>query len=82
MTTLREYLLKLRDCFTAHANEFEDIFGRRLREFWDVRTGFDIVKFDLEFVKPPEGVSCRDCVIERFGERAATLIDKLISNKS
>jgi len=62
-----------------YANEFHDIFGVFLVDFWDKWFGFKIVEFDAEVIKPPDGVSCHDHIKARYGERAAQIVHELNS---
>jgi hypothetical protein len=59
--------------------QFAATFGRPLKPYLDARTGFDVIKFDEELIKPPDGQSCEDVVREQHGEDAVTMIKSLIS---
>jgi hypothetical protein len=61
-----------------HGREFKSTFGMPLKNYMDLITGFDIVKFDEEIVKPPDGTSCQQAVKERWGEPAVKLIKSLM----
>jgi len=61
----------------AEAKRFDELFGVDLESFWDV-TGFDVIKFDEEFVKPPYGVSTADAIRSRYGSEACTFVRGLI----
>ena len=54
-------------------NQFHAIFGVFLSDYFDNITGFDIVKFDNEFIKAPDGQSTSDVVLERYGDEAMCL---------
>lgn len=61
-----------------YAGAFQQIFHRSLRDYWDIFTGFDIIKFDETFIKPPDGVSTRDQILQDYGEYAVKVIEGLI----
>ena len=58
--------------------EFERIFGVNLMTYWDMITGFDLVKFDDEVLQTPDHIGARDICIRKFGQRAADVIVYLI----
>jgi hypothetical protein len=59
--------------------EFMETFGTPLQTYWDGIFGFDVVKFDHELVKSPDGVSCRDAVKKRWGKKAVDLVMALMA---
>lgn len=61
-----------------YQQQFQLTFGISLGKFWDVITGFDVVKFDEEVIKPPDGVSTRDQILKDYGEAAVEIIEGLI----
>ena len=60
-----------------HGRQFKSTFGVPLKAYMDLITGFDVVKFDEEVVKPPDGVSSEQVVEERWGKPAVELIKSL-----
>lgn len=61
-----------------HEAEFNTIFaGVKLRDFMRGCMGFDLLKFDATVIKPNDGVSTRDTIKQRFGERAVELVSIL-----
>ena len=50
-----------------HAQEFRNTFNRGLPDFWHPIFGFDIVKFDDEVVKSPDGKSCSKVPAQEMG---------------
>ena len=62
----------------AYHREFEQIFGVSLMRYWDMVTGFDLVKFDAEVLQTPDHIGARDICIRKFGKRAADVIVYLI----
>jgi hypothetical protein len=60
-----------------YGREFKSTFGVPLKDYMDLMAGFDIVKFDEEVVKPPDGVSTKQAVEERWGKPAVELIKSL-----
>ena len=78
MTTLPDFILFNRELFHKHQAEFKTIFHINLKDYFDFVTGFDVVKFDNDFIKPPDGISTNDAVINKYGQRAADLCHELI----
>jgi hypothetical protein len=60
-----------------YANEFHNLFGVFLADFWDKLFGFDVCKFD-EVVQPPDGESLKAFIGRKYGERAVFIVDKLV----
>ena len=58
--------------------EFRRVFGVPVNPYWDLVTGFDVVKFDDEFIKAPDGVSTAQAVEAKYGADAVKLIYALI----
>lgn len=63
---------------------FNEFFKLSLKTFLtediaSLITGFDIVKFD-EAIKTPDGISTKNYIIKKYGEKASELISWLISN--
>ena len=53
-------LIKSNDrTYRENAKEFKRIFRINLKPLWDNITGFDIVRFDDEFIKSPDGQSMK-----------------------
>ncbi len=78
-TVIPPYLIAIRKLYLDNALEFQKIFGRRLFGFWDNLVGFDIVKFDEEFIKSAVDQSLKDAVFEKYGEAAVALLYRLIA---
>jgi len=53
---------------------FTELFGRNIRDFWCNFTGFNVVKFDEDIVKPADGVSTRQKLQKDWGDSAVTLV--------
>lgn len=71
-------LTKYVELYKKHARQFEQVFGQKLKLYWDNMTGFNIVKFDDEIVL--SGDSCmKDKVQERWGQAGVDLMMALIS---
>ena len=62
----------------THAKNFRRIFGIDLSKFLDNLTGFDVVKFDDEFIKAPDGTSTAQAVKARFGQEGLDICNALI----
>ena len=73
-----EFMKDNRLKFVRYQQEFALTFNRPLQEFWDNMFGFDIIKFDEQFIKSPDGTSLSDAVIQQYGQAANDLIKKLI----
>jgi len=63
------------------SQRFVEVFGVPLRRFMDPILGFDIVRFDDQVIRPPDGTSTRDVIVERYGEEAVRLVEELIGIK-
>jgi hypothetical protein len=59
---------------------FHTIFGRQLNDFWDL-TGFNIVKFDEQFIKPSVDESTKQAVRRLYGDNAVALVYELIGKQ-
>lgn len=64
--------------FRELAPKFQKMFGTNLRSFCHPVTGFDVVKFDEQFVKPNENESSAAAVERKWGEDAVALIKQLM----
>jgi hypothetical protein len=62
-----------------HNQEFKRTFGISLMQYFHFFFGFDIVKFDEEFIKPNEGESTKQAVERKFGANAVSLCEKLLA---
>jgi len=60
------------------AAEFKQIFGRSIGGYWCGFTGFDVVAFDDQLIRPADGVSTADAVRAQYGERAVELCRELM----
>lgn len=61
--------------------EFKKLFGINMHGYWDILTGFDVVKFDEEFLKVPDGISTSQFLIDHYGTDAESFIRGLLSEK-
>jgi len=66
----------VRDCYK---DLFYETFKRKLSEFDDLVTGFDIIKFD-DYVKTPEGKSLSEYINDKHGKEAKYMILNFIQN--
>jgi hypothetical protein len=76
--SLYDFMLKNRKLYMQYSTLFYKIFGVQLSRFWNNMFGFDVIKFDEEFIKPPEGVSTAQEVERKYGEVGLRLIKSLI----
>jgi len=68
------------DLIKASNIEFSRIFGRGLGPYVDPLFGFDIVSFDSD-IGVPDGISCKDFILEKYGARAVELVIQLIGGE-
>lgn len=57
---------------------FKEIFGTSLMNYYSFLFGFDVVKFDEEFIKPKEGQSTSEVVEKKYGKEAVELCRNLM----
>ena len=67
--------------------KFKEIFGVSLKSFYGsalemAMFGFDLIKFDKEFLKTPDGKSVNDYVKEKYGIEGYNLINILTTEYS
>lgn len=60
------------------ATKFKNTFKRELKEFWSPLTGFDVLKFDDEVVKPPDGTSTKQHLLNVHGEEVMKFVERLV----
>lgn len=60
-----------------NGDQFKRIFGVPLKDFMDILTGFDVVKFD-QYLKTPDGTSTKNYITQKYGETATNLVMSLI----
>jgi len=58
--------------------EFQDTFNLDINQFW-TKLGFDIYKFDTEFIRPEEGKSPYYTTVRQYGKLAAGVILRLLA---
>ena len=61
-----------------YMSQFEQTFKVGFDIYFNNLSGFDIVKFDEEVIKPPDGVSTSEQILKDYGPEAVALIKKLI----
>lgn len=63
-----------------HKNKekFYSIFTRKLEDFFDLTTGFDLVRFDVVVVQAPVNKSIKAVLTEKYGIEAIKLINSLL----
>jgi len=76
--TVHEVALKNKKREIDYGKEFNRTFGISLHGFVDILTGFDIVKFG-EWLEVPDGISTKDFVEEKYGDKGVKIIEALIS---
>ncbi len=75
---MRQIIMKNKKLYHENHSEFLRTFGRPLTNYWDMIFGFYIIQFDAD-IWCPKGVSLKDYLSEKFGEKASDLIYRLIS---
>jgi len=60
-----------------YANEFNNIFGVFLVDYWDKWLGFELGKFDKDIIKSTDKESIEESVLRQYGERAKFIILEL-----
>ena len=60
-----------------YRDTFHQIFGTGLEQFWDNIFGFDICKFDNNFLQTPDGKSLDEYVEEKYGKKGKEVIDNI-----
>jgi len=75
---LYEFMKENRMKYLTNQVLFCVIFDRPLSYFWDNLTGFDIIKFDEDFIKPNVGESTNQAVSRKYGQTGCDIITKLI----
>lgn len=78
---MRKTLERNLDLRDKYHHEFKTVFGVSLHRYFNNLTGFDVVKFDEEFVKPKANKeSMRDALKRRWGDDAVALVMNLIGS--
>lgn len=70
---------------TDAAIKFEEIFKVKLSDYWyqmpNIDLGFDVIKFDEEFLKTPDGVSTAQYLDKLYGVEVRKFVQSLIGLK-
>lgn len=62
------------------AAEFKRTFGVNLSQFWNA-LGFDVVKFDEEFVHSGINMSVRDAILQSYGVDAVNVVMRIMESE-
>lgn len=62
------------------AAQFKRMFGVPLSQFWNA-LGFDVVKFDEEFVHSGINMSVRDAILQSYGVDAVNLVMRIMESE-
>ena len=57
---------------------FKQEFNINLLDYWSMVTGFDLIRFDEEFLKTPQGISTRDYVTKIYGSYVSDILEAII----
>ena len=81
--TVISYMLRNKEIEKQYHQRFKQIFHRNLHTYFDLFTGFDLVKFDEEVIEPEtvEGESTRDVVFRLHGSEGVDLILSLLGRE-
>ena len=60
-----------------YANEFNDIFGVFLVDYWDKWLGLEIGELDKNVIKSTDEESISESVLRQWGKRAQLIIHEL-----
>jgi len=77
----RKRLARVNDARIEHAKEFRAVFGVNLKDFWGA-LGFDVVAFDVNFIKSPDRFSCAEAIRAKYGDRAVQIVRDLMGDES
>ena len=77
---MHDIVKKNLDLRKKYHREFKMVFGIDLANYFDNITGFDVVKFDSEFVKPRTEESACAAVKRQWGDDAVALVMSLIGS--
>lgn len=64
--------------FHTHRKQFKILFDEELIDFFNLATGFDIVRFDDVVVRSHDRVSVQQALCKEYGAEAVMLIKKLL----
>lgn len=76
----RELLLRNKTQYLKYAGRFQTMFHVRLWRYWDIVTGFDLIKFDEQVIQSADRCM-KEVTQETYGDEAVTLIKALIGSK-
>lgn len=81
--SLDSVLYANRELERENGNDFKSVFGVSLHRFMDYITGFDLMKFDKEFIGAfdLDGVSVEDVVKEKYGNKGVAIVQRLITHR-
>ena len=75
---MRKIILNHHKIIKENKQEFYNTFGVSLSDYFDPILGFDIVKFDEEIIKPPDGESTKDKILRKYGQNGVEVIKNLL----
>ena len=73
--------MKRHEILELHGSSFHRLFGCNLDLFLHPLFGFDVIAFDEQLIKPPNGTSTRQAILEKQGQEAVDLILHLLHPK-
>ena len=76
---MTDILRKNRMKADKYHRDFKRVFGVGLMNYFNFIFGFDIVLFDEQVVKPPEGKSTKEAIREKHGDEGVQIIEGLIA---
>ena len=81
---IADIAFEARQKFGKYRQEFQRLFGKPLKEFWDLRSaagllcGFDLVKLEKEIVKSRKNESMTEALVRKFGAPAKDMIADML----
>lgn len=80
--SIKNLLWENMELYKAYSHQFKNCFQVNLSIFWENHlTGFNLVRFDEEFLHSAENQSIKDTVLLKYGETGVNLIEKLIKTQ-
>ena len=65
--------------YSQNCDKFYHFFKSFLKKYWQGNLlGFDVVRFDIEIVKPVDGESTIEAIRRKWGEEAVKVVEELV----
>lgn len=76
---MNSILEKNRKKADQYHKDFKRVFGISLMNYFNFFFGFDVIKFDEDFVKPNEGESTSEAIKRAYGKEGVEICQKLLA---